>query len=644
DPWANIGYWSDHQIIYLQKLLEFAADAHPGRLPALWNRPIFAYADVPYRLRPYAEMLADWYNTIDFDDERHEAILAAVDKMGTDARLHRDARGDVIHVTMIEKLLVLLLAKLTNLVPDGGIWMNTQRPEWNDANNALVGKGLSVVTVAYLRRFVAAWRAELDQSTTEMLDVSERVLTLLDDVAATLHEHAPRLADGFTPEARRAVMDALGVAATAYRAEIYAHGPQAAPPPSEGGLRGGVSRADLVDFLALAQRYLEATLRANRRPDGLYHAYNILKNVGPQGVEIGHLYTMLEGQVAVLSAGILAPDEALKLLHNLRHSDLYRADQHTYLLYPNRDLPGFLEKNRIPAEEVAGSELVQALTAADDHHLLRRDQTGAYHFHGEFRNASDARAALDELSNNPAYADLVAAERDFILDLFEATFNHSAFTGRSGTFFAFEGLGSTYWHMVSKLLLAAQECYFDAMENEEAANAETVNGLDEAYYDIRAGIGFNKTPAEYGAFPTDPYSHTPAHRGAQQPGMTGQVKEEILTRWGELGIRIEAGALRFAPTLLRAEEFLSAPSEFEYVDVKGQSQTLSLPAGSLAFTFCQTPIIYQQGDRGDAPQIEITTRDGHREIRDDNHLDAATAAHIFNRDGRIKLLRVTLAS
>ena len=32
-----------------------------------------------------------------------------------------------------------LLAKLSNFVPDGGIWMNTQRPEWNDANNALGG-------------------------------------------------------------------------------------------------------------------------------------------------------------------------------------------------------------------------------------------------------------------------------------------------------------------------------------------------------------------------------------------------------------------------------------------------------------------------------------------------------------------------
>ena len=73
--------------------------------------------------------------------QSEEATETAVADMGTDGRLLRDVNGNVIHVTMVEKLLVLLLAKLTNLVPEGGIWMNTQRPEWNDANNALVGKG-----------------------------------------------------------------------------------------------------------------------------------------------------------------------------------------------------------------------------------------------------------------------------------------------------------------------------------------------------------------------------------------------------------------------------------------------------------------------------------------------------------------------
>ena len=60
--------------------------------------------------------------------------------------------------------------------------------------------------------------------------------------------------------------------------------------------------------------------------------------------------------------------------------------------------------------------------------------------------------------------------------------------------------------------------------------------LLEHYYEINEGIGVHKSPALYGAFPTDPYSHTPAGKGAQQPGMTGQVKEDILSRFGELGV------------------------------------------------------------------------------------------------------------
>jgi len=58
------------------------------------------------------------------------------------------------------------------------------------------------------------------------------------------------------------------------------------------------------------------------------------------------------------------------------------------------------------------------------------------------------------------------------------------------------------------------------------------------YYPVPEGIGFNRTPAEHGAFPTDPCSHTSGHGGAQQPGMTEQVKEEVLTRFGELGVRV----------------------------------------------------------------------------------------------------------
>jgi hypothetical protein len=627
NPWANIGYWSDHQIIYLQKLLETADHLHPGSLRHLWQRPIFAYANVPYRLRPYEEMLADWYNTISFDWEAEEQIKTAVTHLGSDGRLLTTTDGSaIIHATMTEKLLVLLLAKLTNLVPEGGIWMSTQRPEWNDANNALVGKGLSVVTAAYLYRFITFWQDQLAQDDSTGFTVNTAVAQLLTAVHHIFTTYAPHTENGFTPTTRRATMDALGAAATAYRQQLYAHGL-----PTD---HTTLPRQTLAQFLSLAHRFIRQTLQANRQPDGLYHAYNIL-NLGDQTAVVSHLYPMLEGQVAILSSGLLTPAEAAHLLQSLRHSDLYRADQHTYMLYPNRTLPGFRHKNNIPADQVAHSPLVAALTAAGDTRLLRQDADGVFHFNGRYRNANDAAHTLDQLAQEPAYAPLVAAERTFILDLFETTFTHRTFTGRSGTFFAYEGLGSIYWHMVAKLLLATQECYQQSLALNDPATAQ----LAAAYHDIRSGLGFNKTPAVYGAFPTDPYSHTPSGSGARQPGMTGQVKEEILTRWGELGLHIHQGQIHFQPTLLHPDEFHADATPFTYYDAANNSRTITLPPNSLAFTYCQTPILYTQGR---IPQIVITDHQGNQHTIPGSTLDAATTQDILQRNGRIQQIHVTL--
>ncbi len=626
NPWANIGYWNDHQIIYLQKLLEVAQQVQPGRLAQLWNQPIFTYANVPYRQKSYAAMLANWYDTIVFDWAVEKAVATAVSQLGTDGRLLQNSAGQVIHVTMVEKLLVLVLAKLSNLVPEGGIWMNTQRPEWNDANNALVGKGLSVVTAAYLRRFIAFWQKLLTAYDGADFVVNTAVATLFGDVQTIFTHFQDRLDGGFSDLDRRAVMDALGTAVTAYRATLYQTGlPQTTQP---------LAAADLADFLTLAQRYIEHTLRVNRRPDGLAHTYNILR-LDPEAAGVEPLYLMLEGQVALLSSGLLASAAALALLQSLRHSDLYRADQQSYMLYPNRRLPGFRQKNNVTAAQVAQSALVQALQAAGDKRLLVADEAGMFHFNGRFRNASDVTAVLHTMRQEPELAELVAEEHDFILALFETTFNHRAFTGRSGTFFAYEGLGSIYWHMVAKLLLAAQECYQQAVR--EGADTAVTTALAAAYYDIRAGIGFNKTPEGYGAFPTDPYSHTPLGSGARQPGMTGQVKEEILTRWGELGVMVQAGQLCFAPTLLQTQEFLRDSSVFSYIDQEGHAQTVALPPGSLAFTFCQTPIVYTLGDER---QIEVVWADGRRQIIPGHCLDQATSQHIFDRSGAVSLVRV----
>jgi hypothetical protein len=116
---------------------------------------------VPYRIADFDSLLRDSKSTVSFDHDEAARIAARCARMGQDGKLVLDA-GDEVHlVGLAEKLLVPLLAKLGNLVPGGGIWMNAQRPEWNDANNALVGSGLSMVTLYYMRRYVAFLQALL---------------------------------------------------------------------------------------------------------------------------------------------------------------------------------------------------------------------------------------------------------------------------------------------------------------------------------------------------------------------------------------------------------------------------------------------------------------------------------------------------
>jgi hypothetical protein len=260
----------------------------------------------------------------------------------------------------------------------------------------------------------------------------------------------------------------------------------------------------------------------------------------------------------------------------------------------------------------------------DDLSLFVVDEQRRWHFQADLHNVVDVSARLDRLGADKA-------TRKSVLELWEATFRHSEFTGRSGTFFAFEGLGSIYWHMVAKLLLAVQECF------RHATDPALAEELAKIYDDVREGLGFRKTPDVYGAFPTDPYSHTPRHRGAQQPGMTGQVKEEILTRWGELGVVVEGGQLRFAPRLLHRAEFFPASHRFTYVDVQRRDQIWELPANSLGFTYCQVPVCYQLAD---TVSILIERADGSQEPVRSNALGPDDSLSIFSRAGKVSRFTV----
>jgi hypothetical protein len=629
DPWSYIGYWGDHQIIYLLKLLEHLDRHEPDELRGFLTREIFAYANVPYRIKPYESLLANPKETVVFDQHLEELVQRHVRAKGADGKLVWDKQGHVRLVNLTEKLLVPLLAKLSNFIPGAGIWLNTQRPEWNDANNALVGNGTSMVTLYYLRRYLTFCHKLFGASAGNKFSLSSEVAAFLDALSQTLNRHRRMLDGRITDNQRRRIVDDLGHAGSAYRQRLYDNG--------YSNRKTRISGQQLLDFFASALDWTNHSIDANRRPDGLYHSYNLIWLEDRKQLSIRRLYEMLEGQVAVLSSGHLSAEQSLALLAALKHSAMYRADQHSYLLYPDRSLPRFVEKNNIPAKELRRSALLRKLLADRNRQLVERDVAGRVHFNSTVTNARDVRRILDQLPGTP-YARLVNREAPLVLGIFERLFDHASFTGRSGTFFGYEGLGCIYWHMVSKLLLAAQETYFRAVAS--GAPKQVLKGLADCYYDIRAGIGDYKTPEVYGAFPMDPYSHTPGHAGARQPGLTGQVKEDVISRLGELGVTVEGGEIHFGPGLLRREEFVTRRTEFAYYDVAGVKRRLLLQPGELVFTYCQVPIVCRLAQKN---SLAVVQANGVKRHIEQLRLDVAASREIFERTGKVTRIVVCLS-
>ncbi|MBI3221249.1 MAG: hypothetical protein HYZ44_17195 [Bacteroidetes bacterium] len=614
DPWSYIGYWGDHQIIYLLKFLEFSESYAPGKLTSYFDEDVFVYANVPYKIKSYEDILRNPKDTIDFDRQLDHAIEKRFSTLGADSSLLQNKNSVIHHVNFIEKILATVLAKVSNFIPEGGIWMNTQRPEWNDANNALVGNGVSMVTLFYLRRFLKFFNEILERSTTKEVAISNELHTFFENCRETLDQNKHLLADSISNKDRKTILDGLGSAGSQYRTLIYNQ--------SFSEQRSTLALKDIIAFSNLCLTYLEHSIRANKRSDNLYHSYNLMTIEDNTEISISYLSEMLEGQVAALSSGYLNSNEVLATLDGLKSSALFREDQYSYLLYPNKDLPGFLKKNNLPKADVSTSSLLSQLIKEGNTQIIEQDINGGFHFNGNFKNAVDLQSALNKL-------EATASAKEEVLRIFESLFNHKAFTGRSGTFFGYEGLGSIYWHMVSKLQLAVLECCRKAIQDKES---ETLVGkLLEHCCEINEGIGVHKSPSLYGAFPTDPYSHTPANKGAQQPGMTGQVKEDIISRFGELGVFVKDGQLSFEPSMLRKSEFLMKKQSFHYIDVQGKSIELPLEEKSLCFTYCQIPVVYKLANEN---SLEIISSNGISTFEKLN-LDTTLSQKVFGRTGEI---------
>jgi hypothetical protein len=182
-----------------------------------------------------------------------------------------------------------------------------------------------------------------------------------------------------------------------------------------------------------------------------------------------------------------------------------------------------------------------------------------------------------------------------------------------------------------------QETFYEAQKS-NASEMELLS-LRKFYYEMKDGIGVEKTPDNYGAFPTDPYSHTPSFSGVQQPGMTGQVKEDVISRFGELGVIVANGEICFNPGIVDINEFLTSKDSFEYYDVNENKLSIDLRLYSLAFTYCQVPVVFIKSS---ANKIVIYNNDNNTIEVNSLKLNQQISEDIFNRTGNITKIEVFL--
>jgi len=120
--------------------------------------------------------------------------------------------------------------------------------------------------------------------------------------------------------------------------------------------------------------------------------------------------------------------------------------------------------------------------------------------------------------------------------------------------------------------------------------------------------------------------------------MTGQVKEDILSRMIELGISVENGGILFDPVNLKKEEFMMSADNND-IQHFAHAFKIEIPSGKpmLAFSFCGVPVVYLIGEN---QKVELKFE---KEIKTSNHLliDSVTSHSVFQREGNVKIIVVT---
>ena len=107
--------------------------------------------------------------------------------------------------------------------------------------------------------------------------------------------------------------------------------------------------------------------------------------------------------------------------------------------------------------------------------------------------------------------------------------------------------------------------------------------------------------------------------------MTGQVKEEILTRLGELGVRVVGGRVTLSPGLIRPEDVLTIASDGG--------------PGPARLSMCAVPMTISLGS---ADTVTLVAGDGSRSESGGHELTRSQSNALFMRSGAISAVDWTV--
>jgi hypothetical protein len=121
--------------------------------------------------------------------------------------------------------------------------------------------------------------------------------------------------------------------------------------------------------------------------------------------------------------------------------------------------------------------------------------------------------------------------------------------------------------------------------------------------------------------------------------MTGQVKEGVLARFGELGVTVSAGRIAFKPRLLKKDEFAKSAETLRVLGQDAALAEVALAPGQLGFSYCQVPVVYTLADEASLTIHRGTQKE---ELAGAFELSSEASLELVSRRGTITRIDVSV--